>query len=93
MPAPGPNKKTDPFRGRFVRIVEISGKPETTVTFSAGGVPARVDRNGAYLVEAMYVQYFLPEARKGKYPLLMWHGGGLSGVTYETTPDGREPAL
>ncbi len=20
----------------------------------------------------------------------MWHGGGLSGVTYETTPDGRE---
>ncbi|CAM5209480.1 N5-carboxyaminoimidazole ribonucleotide synthase [Bosea thiooxidans] len=26
MPAPGPNKKTDPFRGRFVRIVEISGR-------------------------------------------------------------------
>jgi pimeloyl-ACP methyl ester carboxylesterase len=23
-------------------------------------------------------------------PLLMWHGGGLTGVTYETTPDGRE---
>jgi len=20
----------------------------------------------------------------------MWHGGGLTGVTYETTPDGRE---
>ncbi|MDB5532626.1 MAG: hydrolase/carboxylic esterase, partial [Hyphomicrobiales bacterium] len=27
---------------------------------------------------------------KGKYPLLMWHGGGLTGATYETTPDGRE---
>src|SRR5262245_21391496 len=25
------------------------------------------------------------------YPrFLMWHGGGLTGVTYETTPDGRE---
>jgi len=36
------------------------------------------------------VQYFLPKNRKGKYPLLMWHGGGLTGVTYETTPDGRE---
>lgn len=72
------------------RVVEISGKPEKTVMFSAGGVPARVDPNGAYLVEAMYVQYFLPERRNGKYPLLMWHGGGLSGVTYETTPDGRE---
>src|SRR5262249_55245225 len=22
--------------------------------------------------------------------LLMWHGGGLTGATYETTPDGRE---
>jgi hypothetical protein len=20
----------------------------------------------------------------------MWHGGGLTGVTYETTPDGRD---
>jgi hypothetical protein len=38
----------------------------------------------------MYVQYVLPKARKGKYPLLMWHGGGLTGVTYESTPDGRE---
>ena len=38
----------------------------------------------------MYVQFFLPQTRKGKVPLLMWHGGGLTGVTYETTPDGRE---
>ncbi len=42
------------------------------------------------MVEQMYVQYFLPKNRKGKLPLLMWHGGGLTGVTYETTPDGRE---
>ena len=38
----------------------------------------------------MYVQYFLPANEKGAYPLLLWHGGGLTGVTYETTPDGRE---
>ena len=38
----------------------------------------------------MYVQYFLPANRRGAVPLLMWHGGGLTGVTYETTPDGRE---
>jgi len=34
----------------------------------------------------MYVQYvklFGPYAR-AKYPLLLWHGGGLSGVTWET---------
>ncbi|MBV8790826.1 MAG: esterase [Pseudolabrys sp.] len=72
------------------RVVEISGKPIKEVVLGAGGVPAKFDPNGQYQVEAMYVQYFLPKERKGKYPLLMWHGGGLTGVTYETTPDGRE---
>jgi hypothetical protein len=38
----------------------------------------------------MYVQYFIPQNERGALPLLMWHGGGLTGVTYETTPDGRE---
>jgi hypothetical protein len=72
------------------RTVEISGQPIREVLFSAGGTPAKVDPNGQYLVEQMYVQYFLPQNRKGKVPLLMWHGGGLTGVTYETTPDGRD---
>src|ERR671937_812605 len=72
------------------RLVEISGKPVKEVTFTPGGVPAKVDPNGTYQAEQMYVQYFLPKNRNGKVPLLMWHGGGLTGVTYETTPDGRE---
>ena len=72
------------------RLVEISGKPTKEVTFTPGGVPAKVDPNGVYQVEQMYVQYFLPANEKGAYPLLLWHGGGLTGVTYETTPDGRE---
>src|SRR5258707_10068316 len=72
------------------RLVEISGKPVKEVTFAPGGVPARIDPNGTYQVEQMYVQYFLPVHETGAYPLLMWHGGGLTGVTYETTPDGRE---
>ena len=72
------------------RVVEISGKPIKEVVFSAGGIPAKIDPNGLYQVEQMYVQYFLPQNRRGKYPLLMWHGGGLTGATYESTPDGRE---
>src|SRR5947199_2321388 len=72
------------------RDVEITGKPVKEVVFTPGGVPAKVDLNGTYSVEAMYVQYFLPADRRGAVPLLMWHGGGLTGVTYETTPDGRE---
>ena len=72
------------------RTVEITGKPVREVVLGAGGTPARMDPNGLYQVEHMYVQYFLAQNRKGKVPLLMWHGGGLTGVTYETTPDGRE---
>jgi hypothetical protein len=72
------------------RLVELSGLPVKEVLFTPGGVPAKVDPNGVYQVEQMYAQYFLPQERRGKVPLLMWHGGGLTGVTYETTPDGRE---
>ena len=72
------------------REVTISGKPVKEIVFTPGGVPAKVDPNGVYAVESMYVQYFVPQNPRGALPLLMWHGGGLTGVTYETTPDGRE---
>jgi len=71
------------------RLVEVSGQPIKEVLFTPGGVPAKVDPNGKYQVEQMYAQYFLVQNRRGKLPLLMWHGGGLSGVTYETKPDGQ----
>jgi pimeloyl-ACP methyl ester carboxylesterase len=70
------------------RYLEVKDQPIKEVVFTPGGVPAKVDPNGTYQVEQMYVQYFLVQNRKGKLPLLMWHGGGLSGVTYETKPDG-----
>src|SRR5918993_1821136 len=72
------------------REVAITGRPVKEVVFTPGGVPAKVDPNGVYQAEQMYVQYLLPADRKGALPLLLWHGGGLTGVTYETTPDGRE---
>jgi len=72
------------------REAVISGKPVREVVFTPGGVPAKVDPNGVYQVEQMYVQYFLPVRERGTVPLLLWHGGGLTGVSYETTPDGRE---
>jgi pimeloyl-ACP methyl ester carboxylesterase len=72
------------------REVTVSGKPVREVVFTPGGVPAKVDPNGVYQVEQMYVQYFIPANKRGSLPLLMWHGGGLTGVTFESTPDGRE---
>jgi pimeloyl-ACP methyl ester carboxylesterase len=72
------------------RIVEIAGKPVREIVRVPGGPSSKLDPNGQYQVEQMYAQYFLPKTRTGKVPMLMWHGGGLTGVTYETTPDGRE---
>src|SRR5947209_20620945 len=72
------------------RVVEVSGKPVREIVRQPGGPLTKLDPNGQYMVEQMYVQYVLPQQRRGKLPLLMWHGGGLTGVTYETTPDGRE---
>ena len=72
------------------RIAEVTGKEVRMIVRQPGGPQTKYDPNGQFMVEQMYVQYFLPQNRKGKVPLLMWHGGGLTGVTYETTPDGRE---
>ena len=72
------------------RLVTVSGEPTREVAFTATGTPARIDPNGTYMVGQMYVQYFLPADQHGTVPMLMWHGGGLTGVTWETTPDGRE---
>ena len=48
------------------------------------------DPNGTHWAKQMYVQYSIIDGLKAPYPILMWHGGGLTGVTWETTPDGRE---
>ena len=40
------------------RVIEITGQPIKEVVFTPGGVPAKVDPNGKYQVEQMYVQMF-----------------------------------
>jgi hypothetical protein len=72
------------------RVAEVKGKDVRMIVRQPGGPLTKLDPNGKYMVEQMYVQYFLPKNKKGKLPLLTWHGGGLTGVTYESTPDGRE---
>ena len=72
------------------RKVEVTGQPVKEIVRVAGGPTSKLDLNGTYHVEHMYAQFFLVQNRKGKWPILMWHGGGLTGATYETTPDGRE---
>ncbi len=71
------------------RQVTLSGLPITEVTLTAGAPPVRLDPNGDFQTGQMYVQYVRLAAPKKSLPILMWHGGGLTGVTWETTPDGR----
>src|SRR4249920_1409649 len=68
------------------RLHEVSGLPVRDLVFSTGGAPTRFDPNGAYQVEQMYAQYFLVANRRGKLPLLLWHGGGLTASTTRPSP-------
>ena len=69
--------------------VTLTGLPEREIVFTAGAAPLKVNPNGDFEAEQMYVQYVKLSAPKTKYPLLLWHGGGLTGVTWETKPDGK----
>lgn len=67
----------------------LSGLAEREVQYSPGNPPVTVNPNGALEVGQMYVQYVHLATPKARYPLLLMHGGGLCGVTYETKPDGQ----
>jgi pimeloyl-ACP methyl ester carboxylesterase len=70
------------------RSVTLSGLPEKELVFTPGAPPLKINPNGDFEVEALYARYTKLVAPKAKFPLLMWHGGGLAGVTFETKPDG-----
>jgi pimeloyl-ACP methyl ester carboxylesterase len=53
----------------------------------SGGIPPTP---ATFAVNQMFVHYRLPVNNKHKVPIIMVHGGGLTGMTWETTPDGRE---
>lgn len=58
--------------------------------YSIPGNPPRLSSpNGTHAVGQLYVQKVELVQPRARFPLMMWHGGGLSGVTWETTPDGR----
>ena len=67
----------------------LSGLPTREIVFSPGAPPLKVDPNGEFEVEQMYVHYVKLAQPKGRVPVLLWHGGGLTGVTWETKPDGK----
>ena len=70
------------------RLIEVTGLAKERIQFTPSTVYER-DPNGLHAVEQAYVQYFVPEQRNDRPPLLLVHGGGMTGAMWETTPDGR----
>jgi pimeloyl-ACP methyl ester carboxylesterase len=56
--------------------------------FFGGSVTVSEDGN-TFHGDHGYAQYYIPQNSRN-LPLIMWHGIGQSGKTYESTPDGRE---
>src|SRR5690349_4985101 len=57
--------------------------------FYVGGKTTTVDGR-PYVSHQMYVEVRIPAQRTRRYPVVMVHGGTMSGTNYTGTPDGRE---
>lgn len=70
-------------------MVRLEGLPARGRVSTPGGPVHPIDPNGEIMMGQMYVQYVRLAEPVSSLPLLMWHGGGMTGVNWETTPDGR----
>ncbi|OZI32075.1 hypothetical protein CAL29_30020 [Bordetella genomosp. 10] len=70
------------------RTVRIEGKEARAIKFTQTA-SFHYDPNGTYHVEQAYVQYFIPARQRHPLPIVMLHGGGMTGAMWEQTPDGR----
>lgn len=75
------------FVGGETRVLE--GLPVTFKSMVLNGVPREVNPNGSHVFGQMYVQEYRLAEPRHPYPVLLWHGGGMTGCSWETTPDGR----
>jgi len=77
-----------------IRIAEQGSFFVGGTTASAPGefdpkVPITDDRGLSFQIDHLYAQYQIPHHPR-RYPLVMIHGAGQTGKTWESTPDGRE---
>jgi len=57
--------------------------------FYVGGHMTKIN-DKQYMTGQMYVEYRIPARKSHPYPIIMVHGGTMSGTNYTGTPDGRE---
>lgn len=90
-PAPSAPLSLREIRSFFVggSVHTLKGLPVEQRRFAQNGPARSVDPNGDHVSGQMYVQAYLQAQPTRRIPLLLWHGGGMTGANWETTPDGR----
>lgn len=71
------------------RTHSVAGLPAQQRQTVAGGAARLADPNGDYVVGQLYAQEYRLAAPRHALPILLWHGGGMTGSHWESTPDGR----
>ena len=69
--------------------VRLEGLAPREIVTAPGTKPMKLDPNGDFHSGQMYVQYVKLKSPAARYPLLMWHTGGVTGAAWETKPDGK----
>ena len=74
-------------------VAAVAQTPSLTVAkqgyFFVGGKYFEAP-DGRFMSDQMYVEFQIPAKVTRSYPLVMFSGGGQSGLNYTGTPDGRE---
>ncbi|NYT85209.1 alpha/beta fold hydrolase [Pollutimonas harenae] len=70
------------------RSLHITNEPIRSIAFTESA-SYQYDPNGLFHIEQAYVQFFIPAQQRHPLPLVLLHGGGMSGTMWEQTPDGR----
>ena len=68
--------------------VTLSGLPPRRMRLTPSAPERAFPSDGEYETGQMYVQYVHLIRPRARYPLLLWHGGGMTGATWESKPDG-----
>jgi pimeloyl-ACP methyl ester carboxylesterase len=87
-----------PASAQTLKSIQIPDKPlvlKARGSFFVGGRSVEqkageilLGPDDSVTVDQMYVEYMVPAGR-AKVPVVLIHGAGLSGKSYDTTPDGR----
>ena len=70
--------------------VAVHGLPVQRKKVVGNASPRPIDMNGSYCAGQLYAQEYRLARPRSPYPVLLWHGGGMTGAQWESTPDGRQ---